>query len=71
MKLSELMRDCKECVNCCSVHGFMCTCRYSYDDGKYHHQVGQDVHRAKANTCAYYKYKKPGENPERKEIFPL
>jgi len=46
--------DCKNCVNCDSLHGFMCTCHYSYDDEKGHHQVGQDVHRNRAIKCEFY-----------------
>ena len=51
-------RDCKKCVNCDFTRGFMCTCHYSYDemqDGTmFHVQVGQDVHRSRANKCEYY-----------------
>ena len=47
-------KDCADCVNCDVVRGFMVTCRYSYDDGNYHHQVGQDVHRKKAQNCDFY-----------------
>ena len=47
----------------------MCTCRYSYDemqDGTmFHVQVGQDVHRSRANKCEYYSE----EEYERDEIF--
>lgn len=46
--------DCKNCVNCDSVRGFMCTCHYSYDTDDGHVQVGQDVHRNHANKCEYY-----------------
>jgi len=63
-------KDCKNCVNCTSLHGFMCTCHYSYDeviDGQsYHTQVGQDVHRSKANKCEYY-----NKQYDRSEVFVL
>ena len=58
MRLKDSYKDCKDCFNCCSIHGFMCTCRYSYDTDIGHVQVGQDVHRARANKCAYYTVKK-------------
>ena len=62
-------RDCKNCVNCDFIKGFMCTCRYSYDemqDGTmFHVQVGKDVHRSRANKCEYYSE----EEYERNEIF--
>lgn len=60
-------KDCKNCVNCCSIHGFMCTCRYSYDDGHYHIQVGQDVNRKRANKCGFYTTKQY----DRDEFFVL
>lgn len=51
-------RDCSDCVNCASLHGFMCTCHYSYDevrDGtKYLVGVSQDVSRMKAKKCEHY-----------------
>lgn len=47
-------KDCKYCVNCDFVWGFMCTCRYSYDKDGCHVQVGHDVHRGKAQKCEYY-----------------
>lgn len=56
-----MKKDCKNCVNCDFIWGFMCTCHYSYDDEKGHYQVGQDVHRSNANKCDYYtesQYKK-------------
>ena len=49
-----LGKDCKDCVNCDDVRGFMCTCHYSYNDEIGHHQVGQDVHRASAGKCEHY-----------------
>ena len=61
------MRDCADCVNCDFLWGFMCTCHYSYDKDGYHHQVGQDVHRSKANKCEYY----TTEKYNRDEIFAL
>lgn len=52
------MRDCKECVNCTYVRGFMCTCNVSYDeereDGKWHIQEGKYCHRNTANKCEHY-----------------
>lgn len=47
-------RDCKDCVNCCRIYGFMCDCRYSYNDKCVHYQVGQYVHRSRANKCERY-----------------
>jgi len=47
-------KDCKDCVNCDSLHGFMATCHYSYDTRESHVQVGQDIHRNHANHCEYY-----------------
>ena len=47
-------KDCKNCVNCDFVKGFMCTCHYSYDTETSHIQVGQDVHRRNANKCEHY-----------------
>lgn len=47
-------KDCKNCVNCDFVWGFMCTCRYSYDKDGRHHQVGKDVHRGTACKCEHY-----------------
>ena len=60
-------RDCKNCVNCDFTRGFMCTCHYSYDTETEHIQVGQDVHRNRANKCEYYSE----EEYERDEIFVL
>lgn len=61
--------DCKNCVNCDFVWGFMCTCRYSYNDlvdgESFHHQIGQDVNRLKANTCKFY----TEETYDRDEVF--
>ena len=61
------MKDCKNCVNCDSLHGFMCTCHYSYNDDEGHHQVGQDVHRKTANKCDFY----TEEKYDRDEMFVL
>lgn len=65
------MKDCKDCVNCDFLHGFMCTCHCSYDeivDGvKYHVQTGQDVHRSHANKCEHYTTQKYN----RDEVFIL
>ena len=47
-------RDCKDCVNCDFIWGFMATCHYSYDDEKGHYQVGQDVNRGRADKCEHY-----------------
>lgn len=47
-------KDCKDCKNCCSLHGFMCNCRYSYNDERGHHQVGQFVRRQSADKCKHY-----------------
>ena len=47
-------KDCKNCFNCDFVRGFMATCHYSYDEGGFHCQVGQDIHRNTANKCKYY-----------------
>lgn len=60
-------RDCAKCVNCDYTWGFMCTCRYSYDDEKGHHQVGQDVHRSRANKCDHYS----AEKYDRDKMFVL
>lgn len=49
-----MKRDCKSCANCDGVRGFMCSCRYSYDDAEGHHQCGQDVPRSTADGCNYY-----------------
>ena len=48
------MKDCKDCVNCDHIWGFMCTCHYSYDTEGSHVQVGKDVNRKEANKCDYY-----------------
>ncbi len=58
------MKDCINCVNCDFIHGFMCTCHYSYDDKYGHHQIGQDVNRKKADNCDYYT-----ENPYNRDNF--
>ena len=60
-------KDCANCVNCDSLHGFMATCHYSYDDDGYHHQVGQDVHRKYARNCEFY----TEEKYDRDEVFVL
>jgi len=60
-------KDCIDCVNCDFVWGFMCTCRYSYDEDGYHVQVGQDVHRGKAQKCKHYTTK----SYDRDEFFIL
>lgn len=69
--MSKTDRDCKNCVNCDFTRGFMCTCHYSYDETKddkmYHIQVGQDVHRRRANKCEHYSEKEY----DRDKIFAL
>lgn len=55
-----MSRTCKDCANCDSVRGFMCTCRYSCDiadeSGQvWHRQVGQDVNIKRANKCEQYR----------------
>lgn len=45
------MKDCRKCKNCDHIRGFICICHYSYDDDKGHYQVGQVVHRSRANIC--------------------
>lgn len=57
--------DCKNCVNCDFVWGFMCTCHYSYDKDDCHVQVGQDIHRSHANKCEHYSE----ESYDRDEFF--
>lgn len=47
-------KDCKDCINCDGLRGFMAICHYSYDTEEGHVQVGQDVHRNHANKCGYY-----------------
>ena len=59
--------DCKNCVNCDFVWGFMCTCHYSYNDEEGHHQVGQDVPRKRADKCEHY----TEEKYDRDEMFVL
>ena len=54
-----MKRDCKDCVNCDFIRGFMCTCHRSYDEtradgSKWHVQVGEDCHRNRANKCEHY-----------------
>lgn len=61
------MADCKNCYNCDSIRGFMCTCHYSYEEDGYHVQVGQDVHRSRANKCEFY----TTEKYKRDEVFVL
>ena len=46
--------DCKDCMNCDFIWGFMCTCHYSYNDEEGHHQLGQDVSRKRADKCEHY-----------------
>ena len=62
----KMDRNCKDCVNCDFVRGFMCTCHYSYDEMRdgtmFHVQVGQDVHRSKANKCEHYSVEKYGRD---------
>lgn len=49
------MKDCKDCVNCDFIRGFMCSCHYSYNTKDSHIQVGQDnVNRKRANKCDFY-----------------
>ena len=64
-------RDCKYCINCDSLRGFMCNCRYSEDkeiDGvMWHIQHGQFVHRNEANKCDHYSITDYG----RDEVFVL
>lgn len=62
-----MKRDCKDCVNCDSLRGFMVTCHYSYNEDRYHVQVGQDVHRSKAKKCDFYTQ----ESYNRDEFFVL
>ena len=59
--------DCKNCLNCDFVWGFMCTCHYSYNDEEGHHQVGQDVPRKRADKCEHY----TEEKYDRDEMFVL
>ena len=59
--------DCKNCMNCDFVWGFMCTCHYSYNDEEGHHQVGQDVPRKRADKCEHY----TEERYDRDEMFVL
>lgn len=65
------MRDCKNCVNCTYVWGFMCTCHVSYDEERdgimWHVQNGKDVHRKYANKCPHYSE----EQYDRDEVFVL
>ena len=52
-------KDCKNCMNCAGVHGFMCTCNtekhYTAEDGTpmVCYSVA-DVSRKKANKCDEY-----------------
>lgn len=53
------MKDCRDCINCDFIWGFMCTCHYSYDEvredgSKWHVQSGSDQNRKKANKCEHY-----------------
>ena len=50
----SLIKDCKDCINCDSIRGFMCNCRYSYDDNAGHYQIGQCVNRKTAERCEHY-----------------
>lgn len=59
--------DCKDCVNCDFIWGFMCTCHYSYNDEEGHHQIGQDVPRKRADKCEHY----TKEKYDRDEMFVL
>jgi len=59
--------DCKNCMNCDFIWGFMCTCHYSYNDEEGHHQVGQDVPRKRADKCEQY----TEEKYDRDEMFVL
>ena len=59
--------DCKDCMNCDFIWGFMCTCHYSYNDEEGHHQVGQDVPRKRADKCEHY----TEEKYDRDEMFVL
>lgn len=59
--------DCKDCMNCDSIWGFMCTCHYSYNDEEGHHQIGQDVPRKRAEKCEHY----TEEKYDRDEMFVL
>lgn len=59
--------DCKNCMNCDFIWGFMCTCHYSYNDEEGHHQVGQDVPRKRADKCERY----TEEKYDRDEMFVL
>lgn len=51
-------KDCKTCINCDSLHGFMCNCHYNEDkqiDGVWWHiQHGQYVPRKTATKCDFY-----------------
>lgn len=53
-----MAKDCKNCFNCDSLHGFMATCRRSYYEERegtlWHVQHGEDVHRTRANKCEHY-----------------
>ena len=59
--------DCKDCINCDFIWGFMCTCHYSYNDEEGHHQIGQDVPRKRADKCEHY----TEEKYDRDEMFVL
>ena len=61
----SLIKDCKDCVNCDSIRGFICTCRYSYEDNTGHCQVGQRVNRKTAERCEHYS----DEPYDRDEVF--
>lgn len=61
----SLIKDCKDCINCDSVRGFMCSCHYSYTNDTRHCQVGQHVNRKTAERCEHY-----ADTPyERDEVF--
>lgn len=52
-------RKCTNCINCDSVHGFLCTCHCSYntvdENGhKWHVQSGADHNILYANKCEHY-----------------
>ena len=62
-------KDCKDCFNCDAIHGFMCSCRYSYnytdEDGqKWHCQCGHTGHRKEAEKCEFYT-----EKPYERDVF--
>ena len=54
----DLLRDCKDCGNCDSLHGFMATCRLSKKNENYIEYIGKDIHRKTAEKCEDYTTKK-------------